>query len=51
LVSRLYAAVKKSEAAGQLCHYLEPVACMMILIASTAYLVDGSYNPFMYFRF
>ena len=30
---------------------LEPAACLLILIVSTAYLVDGSYNPFMYFRF
>lgn len=30
---------------------LEPVSCMIILTLSTAYLVDGSYNPFMYFRF
>jgi alginate O-acetyltransferase complex protein AlgI len=30
---------------------LEPIACILILIVATAYLVDGSYNPFMYFRF
>lgn len=30
---------------------LEPVVCLLILAVSTAYLVDGSYNPFMYFRF
>ena len=30
---------------------LEPIGCMLILAVSTAYLVDGSYNPFMYFRF
>ena len=26
-------------------------ACFAMLIASTAYLIDGSYNPFLYFRF
>ena len=28
-----------------------PVACLLILTLSTAYLVDSSYNPFLYFRF
>ena len=30
---------------------LEPVAMMLILIVATGYLVDGSFNPFLYFRF
>ncbi len=30
---------------------LEPVIVAVILIVSTAYLVDGSFNPFLYFRF
>ena len=29
----------------------EPVAIAALLIVSTAYLVDGSFNPFIYFRF
>ena len=28
-----------------------PILCVLILITSTAYLVDSSYNPFLYFRF
>lgn len=28
-----------------------PVTCFLILTLSTAYLVDSSYNPFLYFRF
>lgn len=28
-----------------------PVSCFLILTLSTAYLVDSSYNPFLYFRF
>ena len=31
--------------------WLVPVLCMIGLIISTAYLVDASYNPFLYFRF
>jgi alginate O-acetyltransferase complex protein AlgI len=30
---------------------LEPLAVAALLIVSTAYLVDGSFNPFIYFRF
>ena len=30
---------------------LEPIMVAMLLIVSTAYLVDGSFNPFLYFRF
>lgn len=30
---------------------LEPVATVALLVAVTAYLIDGSYNPFLYFRF
>ena len=30
---------------------LEPVALLALLLTCTAYLVDGSFNPFLYFRF
>ena len=30
---------------------LEPLVLLLILIASTARIVDGSFNPFIYFRF
>ena len=29
----------------------EPVFVLAVMIAVTAYLIDGSYNPFLYFRF
>jgi len=31
--------------------WLEPVALLILLVMVTAYLVDGSFNPFLYFRF
>ncbi len=31
--------------------YIEPIVLPLILVAVTAYLVDGSFNPFLYFRF
>ena len=30
---------------------IEPVALIALLLICTAYLVDGSFNPFLYFRF
>ena len=30
---------------------LEPVALLLIMTATTASMVDGSFNPFIYFRF
>lgn len=30
---------------------LEPIVLMSLLVMVTAYLVDGSFNPFLYFRF
>lgn len=29
----------------------EPVALTALMLIMTAYLVDGSFNPFLYFRF
>ena len=31
--------------------YLEPAVLVLLLAVCTAYLVDGSFNPFLYFRF
>lgn len=30
---------------------VEPIFCILLFLTCTAYLVDGSYNPFLYFRF
>lgn len=32
-------------------HWLEPILLIVLLAVVTAYLVDGSFNPFLYFRF
>ena len=36
---------------GKVMAILEPVLLIGILLLCTAYLVDGSFNPFLYFRF
>jgi alginate O-acetyltransferase complex protein AlgI len=30
---------------------IEPLVLMALLLICTGYLVDGSFNPFLYFRF
>ena len=30
---------------------VETILCALLLVIVTAYLVDGSFNPFLYFRF
>ena len=32
-------------------YWLEPIVLVLLLAIATAYLVDGSFNPFLYFRF
>ncbi|MBO5397794.1 MAG: MBOAT family protein [Clostridia bacterium] len=32
-------------------NFLEPVFILFVLIISTSYIIDGSFNPFLYFRF
>ena len=32
-------------------NYLEPIVLWILFLGATAFLVDGSYNPFLYFRF
>ena len=45
------AVLKLHEKKGKLVNVLEPVFLVVILVIITAYLVDGSFNPFLYFRF
>ncbi|NLM45682.1 MAG: MBOAT family protein [Firmicutes bacterium] len=45
-------AVLKKCRGGRLClFFVEPLFLLLVLLAVTAYLVDGSFNPFLYFRF
>ena len=42
---------KKLVSAPKFLQYAEPVVLLALLAVCTAYLVDGSFNPFLYFRF
>ncbi|MBE6711821.1 MAG: MBOAT family protein [Ruminococcaceae bacterium] len=44
-------AASESRTTQNVRNILVPVFICAVLIVSTAYLVDGSYNPFLYFRF
>ena len=41
----------KGEKTNGISNICEPVVLMALLLVMTAYLVDGSFNPFLYFRF
>ena len=43
--------VKNHAAKYKMLEYLEPIALIGLTIAATSFLVDGSFNPFLYFRF
>ena len=43
--------LKENEKLNKIINILEPIFLMTLLIVVTAYLVDNSYNPFLYFRF
>ena len=43
--------LKESRTASIIVSVLEPLVLLALLAVVTAYLVDGSFNPFLYFRF
>ncbi len=52
LVKQVVLKVKsRNERSEKVLNILEPVVLVLLLIVMTAYLVDGSFNPFLYFRF
>jgi len=51
LAKKLVAGTKKTALGAKFVYVLEPLCLAALLLLCTAYLVDGSYNPFLYFRF
>ena len=43
--------IKTAKAGERAVNILEPIALMLLLAVCTAYMVDGAFNPFLYFRF
>ena len=48
---RIVEKVKSSEKGERFINLLEPAVLVLLVVVMTAYLVDGSFNPFLYFRF
>ena len=51
LLKNIIEKLKTKTNANKIINLLEPIAMASILTIVTAYLVDNSYNPFLYFRF
>ena len=51
LMKNIAEKLKKNTVMSKIINVLEPIAMVGILIIVTSYLVDNSYNPFLYFRF
>ena len=43
--------IRTSDRGNKVINIIEPVVCIVLFVLITAYLVDGSFNPFLYFRF
>ena len=51
ILKNLILKIKLDENGKKIINILEPVMQVALLVLSTAYLIDGSFNPFLYFRF
>lgn len=51
LVKKLILSIKKKSMGEKIINIAEPVVLVALMLVITAYLVDGSFNPFLYFRF
>ena len=43
--------IKTAKAGERIVNLLEPIVLILLLAVCTAYMVDGAFNPFLYFRF
>lgn len=51
LIKNIYIKIGKNKNISKILNILEPVFLLLLLVIVTAYLIDSSYNPFLYFRF
>ncbi len=51
LIRNVCVKLENKETTGKIVAVAEPIILTVILLLCTAYLVDGSFNPFLYFRF
>lgn len=48
---RVVEQIQKYPAGEKLVDLSEPIVLVLLLVTATSYLIDGSFNPFLYFRF
>ncbi|MBR5233948.1 MAG: MBOAT family protein [Clostridia bacterium] len=51
LPKRIVGKIREKETGNKVINLIEPAVCIILFVMITAYLVDGSFNPFLYFRF
>lgn len=51
VVKQLITKMKGNSMLNNIINILEPVVLILLFVLCTAYLIDGSFNPFLYFRF
>ena len=51
LIKKLVLSAKNKTTGEKIINIAEPIVLVVLILMITAYLVDGSFNPFLYFRF
>lgn len=51
LPKKIFETLSSKNNGNKIINVLEPIVCLLLIVMITAYLVDGSFNPFLYFRF
>jgi alginate O-acetyltransferase complex protein AlgI len=51
LLKNLVIKLKEKVNINSVINILEPITLVVLLVLCTSYLIDGSFNPFLYFRF
>ena len=50
-IKKLFVSLRGKTVGGKILNAAEPLALAALLLVMTGYLVDGSFSPFLYFRF
>jgi alginate O-acetyltransferase complex protein AlgI len=51
ILKKIYSYISVNEAGAAVIEIIKPICYISILLICTASLIDGSFNPFIYFRF
>ena len=51
IIKKIIEKLKRNKVMNRIINIIEPIAMIVLLVICTAYSIDNSYNPFLYFRF